>query len=109
MAVGSEPQPVGDEFDQRTIVGDENDRALVIVERVLQRDGGRYTVSLLQQMKTGHERRIEVAIEQLRRKKAAMSCSTARTSAITVRRSTMLKRLQHFFRIATRLPTAPSN
>ena len=35
-AVGGEPQPVGDKFDQRAVVGDENDGALVVVERIEQ-------------------------------------------------------------------------
>ena len=37
VAIGDEPQPVGDQLDQRAIVGDENHRAVVIVERVEQR------------------------------------------------------------------------
>src|SRR5579862_10023466 len=32
-AVGGKPQPVGDKLDQRTVVGDEDDGALVVVER----------------------------------------------------------------------------
>src|SRR5271165_4140169 len=37
LAVSREPEPVGDQLDQRAIVGDEDDGAFVVVERVKER------------------------------------------------------------------------